>query len=76
MIGAGAAGMKCAIEADKRGRTVLLLDHVNKFAEKSAFPVRPYRGDFYLAEAPPSLRYLLALFFNHSAIHSVVQSTF
>ncbi len=34
IIGAGAAGMMCAIEAGKRGRSVLLLDHATKLAEK------------------------------------------
>lgn len=34
VIGAGAAGMMCAIEAGKRGRSVLLLDHATKLAEK------------------------------------------
>lgn len=34
IIGAGAAGMMCAIEAGKRGRRVLLLDHAHKLAEK------------------------------------------
>ena len=34
IIGAGAAGMMCAIEAGKRGRTVLLLDHAMKLGEK------------------------------------------
>ena len=34
VIGAGAAGMMCAIEAGKRGRSVLLLDHADKLAEK------------------------------------------
>jgi predicted Rossmann fold flavoprotein len=34
IIGAGAAGMMCALEAGKRGRTVLLLDHAKKLAEK------------------------------------------
>ncbi|MDP1557734.1 MAG: NAD(P)/FAD-dependent oxidoreductase [Nitrosomonas sp.] len=34
VIGAGAAGMMCAIEAGKRGRSVLLLDHSSKLAEK------------------------------------------
>ena len=34
IIGAGAAGMMCAIEAARRGRSVLLLDHVEKPAEK------------------------------------------
>ena len=34
IIGAGAAGMMCAIEAGKRGRKVLLLDHAEKIGEK------------------------------------------
>ncbi len=34
IIGAGAAGMMCAIEAGKRGRSVMLVDHARKLAEK------------------------------------------
>ncbi|MDH5553396.1 MAG: NAD(P)/FAD-dependent oxidoreductase [Nitrosomonas sp.] len=34
IVGAGAAGMMCAIEAAKRGRSVLLIDHSAKLAEK------------------------------------------
>lgn len=34
IIGAGAAGLMCAIEAGKRGRRVLILDHSVKIAEK------------------------------------------
>jgi len=34
IIGAGAAGMMCAIEAGKRGRRVMLLDHAEKLGEK------------------------------------------
>ena len=34
IIGAGAAGMMCAIEAGKRDRKVLLLDHAKKIGEK------------------------------------------
>jgi len=34
IIGAGAAGMMCAIEAAHRGRSVLLLDHSENTAEK------------------------------------------
>jgi predicted Rossmann fold flavoprotein len=34
IIGAGAAGMMCAIEAGKRGRRVILLDHAKKIGEK------------------------------------------
>lgn len=34
IIGAGAAGLMCAAEAGKRGRSVLILDHSKKPAEK------------------------------------------
>lgn len=34
IIGAGAAGLMCAIEAGKRGRAVRLIDHAAKLAEK------------------------------------------
>jgi predicted Rossmann fold flavoprotein len=34
IIGSGAAGMMCAIEAGKRGRKVLLVDHAKKICEK------------------------------------------
>lgn len=34
IIGAGAAGLMCAIESAKRGRSTVLLDHAKKTAEK------------------------------------------
>lgn len=34
IIGAGAAGLMCGIEAGKRGRRVLILDHANKVGKK------------------------------------------
>lgn len=34
IIGAGAAGLFCAIEAGKRGRRVLVIDHANKAGKK------------------------------------------
>jgi predicted Rossmann fold flavoprotein len=34
IIGAGAAGLMCAIEAGKRGKHVLVLDHANKVGKK------------------------------------------
>ena len=34
IIGAGAAGLMCGIEAGKRGRNVLILDHSNKAGKK------------------------------------------
>ena len=37
IIGAGAAGMMCAIEAGKRGRKVILVDHSKKLEKKLEF---------------------------------------
>lgn len=34
IIGAGAAGLMCAIEAGKRGRRILVIDHANKVGKK------------------------------------------
>ena len=34
IIGSGAAGLMCAIQAGQRGRSVVLLDHARKLAEK------------------------------------------
>ena len=34
ILGAGAAGMMCAAEAGKRGKSVLLIDHYHKLGEK------------------------------------------
>ncbi len=34
IVGAGAAGMMCAIEAGKRGRRVLVIDHAKAAGEK------------------------------------------
>ena len=34
IVGAGAAGMMCAIESGKRGKSVLLVDHSTKIGEK------------------------------------------
>ncbi|HEU0220568.1 MAG TPA: FAD-dependent oxidoreductase, partial [Gallionella sp.] len=34
IIGSGAAGMMCAMQAGQRGRSVVLLDHAKKLAEK------------------------------------------
>jgi hypothetical protein len=36
VIGGGAAGLMCGIEAGKRGRSVLILDHAEKIGEKIA----------------------------------------
>src|SRR6201996_7175910 len=34
VLGAGAAGMRCAIEAARRGRRTLVIDHAQKAGEK------------------------------------------
>src|SRR4030065_1245911 len=34
IIGAGASGMRCAIESGKRGRSVLVLDHADRIGKK------------------------------------------
>lgn len=38
IIGAGAAGLMCAIEASKRKRHVMVLDHTNKAGKKILMP--------------------------------------
>ena len=39
IIGAGAAGLMCAIESGKRGRKVLLVDHTKKLVKKFVYLV-------------------------------------
>ena len=43
IIGAGAAGLMSAIEAGKRGRKVLLVDHSKKIGEKIRIAERHFR---------------------------------
>ena len=70
VIGAGAAGMMCAIEAGKRGRSVLLLDHASKLAEKIRisgggrcnFTNRHTRPENFLSHNPHFCRSALARF--------------
>ncbi|SFN85838.1 NAD(P)/FAD-dependent oxidoreductase [Nitrosospira briensis] len=70
VIGAGAAGMMCAIEAGKRGRSVLLLDHASKLAEKIRisgggrcnFTNRHSRPEHFLSHNPHFCRSALARF--------------
>ncbi len=70
VIGAGAAGMMCAIEAGKRGRSVLLLDHADKLAEKIRisgggrcnFTNRHTRPENFLSHNPHFCRSALARF--------------
>lgn len=70
IIGAGAAGMMCAIEAGRRGRSVLLLDHASKLAEKIRisgggrcnFTNRQVKPDNYLSQNPHYCHSALARF--------------
>lgn len=70
VIGAGAAGMMCAIEAGKRGRSVLLLDHASKLAEKIRisgggrcnFTNRHTRPENFISHNPHFCRSALARF--------------
>ena len=47
VVGAGAAGMMCAIEAGKRGRRVLVVDHVRRRREDPHFRRRPLQFHQY-----------------------------
>jgi predicted Rossmann fold flavoprotein len=68
VIGAGAAGMMCAANAGQRGRSVLLLDHAGKLAEKIRisgggrcnFTNRKVTADNFLCRNPHFVRSALA----------------
>ena len=70
VLGAGAAGMMCAATAGQRGRSVLLLDHADKLAEKirisgggrSNFTNIHARHDCYVSDNPNFCRSALAQF--------------
>lgn len=70
IIGAGAAGMMCAIEAGKRGRSVMLVDHARKLAEKIRisgggrcnFTNRYTKAENFLSSNPHFCRSALARF--------------
>jgi predicted Rossmann fold flavoprotein len=70
IIGAGASGLMCAIEAGKRGRSVVLLDHSHKLAEKIRisgggrcnFTNLNTKADCYLSQNPHFCRSALARF--------------
>lgn len=70
IIGAGAAGMMCALEAGKRGRGVLLVDHAHKLAEKIRisgggrcnFTNRYAKAENFLSNNPHFCRSALARF--------------
>jgi predicted Rossmann fold flavoprotein len=70
IVGAGAAGMMCALTAAQRGRTVLLLDHSSKLAEKIRisgggrcnFTNLNARPENYISQNPHFCRSALARF--------------
>jgi predicted Rossmann fold flavoprotein len=70
IVGAGAAGMMCALTAAQRGRKVVLLDHSSKLAEKIRisgggrcnFTNLNARPDNYLSQNPHFCRSALARF--------------
>ncbi|MBI3145113.1 MAG: NAD(P)/FAD-dependent oxidoreductase [Pseudogulbenkiania sp.] len=70
IIGAGAAGLMCAATAAQRGRSVLLLDHAGKLAEKIRisgggrcnFTNTHARPECYLSENPHFCRSALSQF--------------
>ncbi|MBK9521756.1 MAG: NAD(P)/FAD-dependent oxidoreductase [Rhodocyclaceae bacterium] len=70
VVGAGAAGMMCAAEAARRGRRVLLIDHVAKIGERIRisgggrcnFTNRSVGAENFLSQNPHFCRSALARF--------------
>ena len=70
VVGAGAAGMMCAAEAGRRGRRVLLIDHVAKIGERIRisgggrcnFTNRSVGAENFLSQNPHFYRSALARF--------------
>jgi hypothetical protein len=70
VLGAGAAGMMCALEAGRRGRRVLLLDHADRLGKKILisgggrcnFTNIHCRADNFLSENPHFAKSALARF--------------
>src|SRR5664279_3693405 len=70
IIGAGASGLMCAIEAGKRGRSVLVLDHMEKIGKKIRvsgggrcnFTNIDLRSDNYISSNPHFCKSALARF--------------
>jgi predicted Rossmann fold flavoprotein len=68
IIGSGAAGLMCALQAGQRGRSVVLVDHAKKLAEKIRisggghcnFTNLDIRPENYLSENPNFCRSALA----------------
>jgi predicted Rossmann fold flavoprotein len=76
IIGAGAAGLMCAIEAGKRKRSVLVLEHMDKIGKKIRvsgggfcnFTNIHLRPDHYLSANPHFCKSALACFSSHDFI--------
>jgi predicted Rossmann fold flavoprotein len=81
IIGAGAAGMMCAIEAGKRGRSVMLIDHATKLGEKIRisgggrcnFTNLDVRADHFLSANPEFCRSALARYTSRDFIALIEQ---
>ena len=79
ILGAGAAGMFCAIEAGRRGRRVLLLDHAKAPGEKIRisgggrcnFTNLDIRPEAFLSQNPRFARSALARYTQHDFIARV-----
>src|SRR6056300_1104151 len=79
IIGAGAAGMMCAIEAGKRGRKVLLVDHAKKIGEKIRisgggrcnFTNLNTKPDKFISKNPKFVRSALSQYTQHDFINLV-----
>ncbi len=75
IIGAGAAGLMCAIEAGKRGRQVMVLDHSNKPGKKILMSGGG-RCNFTNQEIHPHKYLSQNLHFCHSALKRYTQWDF
>jgi predicted Rossmann fold flavoprotein len=79
IIGAGAAGLMCAIEAGKRGRNVVIIDHAAKIGEKIRisgggrcnFTNIHCAPDRYISQNPHFCRSALSRFSQHDFIDMV-----
>jgi predicted Rossmann fold flavoprotein len=79
IIGAGAAGLMCAIESGKRNRSVLVLEHMSRIGTKVKvsgggrcnFTNIHLRSDNYLSENPHFCKSALARFTPHDFIDMV-----
>lgn len=76
IVGAGAAGLMCAIRAGQRGRRVLLLDHAEKVGKKILisgggrcnFTNRDARPEAFLSDNPHFCKSALARYTQHDFI--------